>query len=195
MVSPSDVIDFWLDEVGPKGWYNASSKLDDAIRTRFLETWQTAQEEGGLGSWLINPDGCLAFIILTDQFPRNMFRGTDKSFATDRHARAVAKMAISRDWDLQIPEPQRQFFYTPLEHSESQCDQNRAVRLIKTRLPETQSALLHATAHREVIRLFGRFPYRNNALGRTTTKAEQDWLSGGAYGSVVRNLQGAMAAQ
>lgn len=188
MVRPEDVLTFWIDEVGEKGWYDSSPELDAEIRHRFEETWQSAMD-GNLGLWLTFPSGALAYIILTDQFPRNMFRNSAKAFASDRHARAVAKSAIGKNWDLRIDPPARQFFYLPLEHSENQYDQNRAVRLISTRLAGSDSGLLHARAHREIIRQFGRFPFRNDALGRQTTPAEAAWLDDGAYGAVVRSLQ------
>lgn len=194
MVGPRDVIRFWIDEVGPKGWYEATDALDAEIRRRFEAIWQQAASDEGLEGWLTNAEGCLAYIILTDQFPRNMFRGADKAFSTDPLARAAAKKAIARDWDLQIAGQARQFFYLPLEHSESQCDQDRAVRLFKTRMPESESGLLHARAHREIIRRFGRFPFRNAALGRRSTKAEESFLASGAYGAIVRALQGNMAS-
>ena len=110
-------------------------------------------------------------------------------------ARAAAKVAISRGWDLKIDEPARQFFYMPLVHSECLSDQDRAVRLIMTRMPETgQSNLLHAKAHREVVRKFGRFPNRNEALARETPAAEAAFLKEGGYGATVEALKSAVAA-
>ena len=139
--------------------------------------------------WLTYPSGTLAYIILTDQFPRNMHRNSGEAFATDGIARAAAKMAIDRNWDLRIDEPARQFFYLPLMHSECLADQERCVRLMMTRMPETgASNLVHARAHREVIRRFGRFPYRNEALARQTHGAEAAFLAAGGYGAMVREL-------
>lgn len=189
MVNPNEVLDFWLDEVGPKGWYRQSASLDDKIRARFEPSWQTARQ-GTCGLWLTYPAGTLAYIILMDQFPRNMFRGHADSFATDRHAVAAAKAAIGRKWDMAIDEPARQFFYLPLMHSENLCDQERCIRLICERMPETgDNTLLHARAHREVIRQFGRFPYRNDALGRKSTLPEIAYLKAGAYAHTLRQLQ------
>jgi uncharacterized protein (DUF924 family) len=156
MANPDDILAFWLDEVGPKGWYEANPELDATIRDRFRDDWKRARE-GGMSLWLTYPSGTLAYIILTDQFPRNMFRGEGDAFATDDISRAAAKMAIDRNWDLRIDEPARQFFYLPLMHSECLSDQERCVRLLMTRMPETGEAnLVHARAHREVIRRFGR---------------------------------------
>jgi len=188
VLGPQDILSFWIDTVGEKGWYESSPDLDAQIQSKFEATWVDAMN-GSHGLWLTHPTGALAYIILTDQFSRNMFRDTPQAFASDINARAVAKAAISRDWDLKVDGPARQFFYMPLEHSENQCDQDRAVRLIATRMPEASTQLLHARAHREVIRKFGRFPFRNAALGRSTTPAEAKWLDAGAYGATVRLLQ------
>lgn len=194
MANPDEILAFWLDEVGPKGWYMGGEDLDQMIRDRFEETYNAACH-GALSLWLTYPSGTLAYIILTDQFPRNMFRGTPKSFATDKVARAAAKAAISKGWDLRIDEPARQFFYMPLVHSECLTDQDRAVRLIKTRMPETgEGNLLHAKAHREVIRRFGRFPNRNEAIGRETPAAEAVFLEQGGYGAMVEELKAREAA-
>ena len=189
MVRPEDVLSFWLDEVGPKGWYEVSETLDATIRERFEAAWRAACE-GKFSLWLTYPSGALAYIILTDQFPRNMFRGQAKAFKSDRAALCAAKSAIEKGWELRIDEPARQFFYLPLMHSESLCDQDRSVRLICNRMPEGgESNLLHARAHREVIRQFGRFPYRNEALCRVGTQVENAYIARGGYGSTVRALQ------
>ena len=189
MAAPEDVLKFWLDEVGPKGWYEQSEALDQKISQRFENAYIQACE-GRFGLWLTYPNGTLAYIILMDQFPRAMFRGSGKSFATDKYATAAAKAAIDRRWDMRIDEPARQFFYLPLMHSENLCDQDRCIRLICERMPKFgDENMLHARAHREVIRQFGRFPYRNAALKRGSTQAEIRYLKEGGYGSTVRCLQ------
>ena len=194
MANPEEVLAFWLDEIGPDGWYTGGEDLDKDITTRFLDTYERACQ-GALSLWLTYPSGTLAYIILTDQFPRNMFRGDAKSFAADGVALAAAKMAIKKGWDQRIDEPARQFFYLPLMHSECLVDQDRAVRLIMTRMPQEGAGnLIHAKAHREVIRKFGRFPYRNEALGRETPPAEVEYLEKGGYGATVRELQAEEAA-
>lgn len=186
---PEGVLTFWLDECTPEDWYKSDEGFDAAIRERFEKTWDAAMD-GRFSLWLTYPTGALAYIILTDQFSRNMFRGTGKAFKSDRIALAAAKMAIDRDWDLRIDEPARQFFYMPLMHSESLCDQERCIRLMAERMPqEGKNNLLHAKAHREVIRRFGRFPYRNEALERRSTTPEKDYVAAGGYGSTVRELQ------
>ncbi len=194
MIAPEDVLRFWLDEVGPKGWYAVSDELDSAIRDRFEVAWRNACE-GSCALWLTYPSGTLAYIILMDQFPRNMFRGQGQAFASDRPALAAAKAAVHRKWDLRIDEPARQFFYLPLMHSENLCDQEQCIRLICERMPETGADnLLHARAHREVIRKFGRFPYRNVALARATTAPEQAYVDNGGYAMTLRKLQQEAAA-
>ncbi|TDT77604.1 uncharacterized protein (DUF924 family) [Litoreibacter halocynthiae] len=191
MSTPEDVLAFWLDEQGEKGWYAGGEALDAEIRNRFEPLWQSAME-GGLSLWMTYPSGVLAYIILTDQFPRNMFRGSEKAFASDRLALSVAKTVISKNWDLKIDEPARQFFYLPLMHSESVTDQERCVRLFLTRMPKSgEGNLLHAKAHREVIRKFGRFPYRNDALHRRTTQIEDAYINDGGYGMTVEALKAA----
>jgi uncharacterized protein (DUF924 family) len=188
MVSPDEVLKFWLDDVGPDGWYKSSEELDRTIRDQFAGDWENARA-GACSLWLTYPTGTLAYIILTDQFPRNMFRTEAQSFATDIAALAAAKVAISRGWDLKIDEPARQFFYLPLMHSENLCDQDRCVRLICERMPEHGAGnLTHARAHREVIRRFGRFPHRNALLGRSSTAPERAFEENGGYGAVLREL-------
>lgn len=186
---PEDVLGFWLEEVGEEGWYAGGDALDAQVRDRFLPTWEAAME-GRLGLWLTSAPEALAYIVVLDQFPRNMFRGDSRSFASDRHARAAAKTAIARDWDLKVPEPERQFFYMPLEHSENLVDQDRCVRLMAARLPETRSEmLLHARAHREQIRQFGRFPMRNEVLRRQSTPEEAEFLAQGGYRALVERMR------
>jgi uncharacterized protein (DUF924 family) len=189
MTSSDDVLAFWLDEIGPEGWYAGGEALDQKIRDKFEPLYDRACA-GALSLWLTYPSGTLAYIILTDQFSRNMFRDTPKAFATDEIAKAAAVAAISKGWDMQIDEPARQFFYMPLMHSENLSDQDRAVRLFKTRMPETGVANLpHARAHREVIRRYGRFPTRNAALSRDNRSEEQSYLDEGGYGAIVRALK------
>ncbi len=189
MNGPEDVLAFWLDEIGPDGWYSGEAELDHEIRETFAELYDKARS-GALSLWLTYPSGTLAYIILTDQFTRNMFRGTADAFSMDGAAKAAAKAAIAKGWDKRIDEPARQFFYMPLMHSECLEDQDRAVRLFKTRMPDTgDQNLPHARAHREVIRRYGRFPTRNEALARDTSRDEQTYLDEGGYGAIVRQIQ------
>lgn len=195
MVGPEKVLEFWLDKIGPDGWYVADDAVDAQIRVQFMSTWEAARD-GGLSLWLTYPSGALAYLIVTDQFSRNMFRNNDgRAFSLDPIALAAAKSAICKGWDLKIDPPARQFFYLPLMHSENLADQERCVRLMVERMPQTGADnLLHAQAHREVIRQFGRFPYRNAALSRADTRSEVVYASEGGYGHTLRRLQSSQAA-
>ncbi len=172
MSNPERILEFWLDEVGPQGWYAGGADLDARVKDEFEQLWWDTYYSGN-GLWLTYPSGTLAYIILMDQMPRNMFRGTARAFASDKLALSAAKSAIRMNWDLKIDEPARQFFYLPLMHSESLTDQDRSVRMFKLRMPKTgENQLGYAIAHREEIRAFGRFPGRNPALGRKPTPSE-----------------------
>ena len=188
MSDPIELLDFWLGEVGPEGWFAGGEKLDGICRDRFEDLWRAARE-GGLDHWIDGTVGSLAFVILTDQLPRNMFRGGAESFATDPQALAAARRVLAEGWDLGAPEPERQFFYMPFEHSEDLADQATAVRLMQERLPSDPEMALHARAHQAVITRFGRFPGRNAALSRFSTPEEQDWLDAGGYAAEVRRLK------
>lgn len=187
MSDPVGVLEFWLDAIGPAGWYAGTPEIDAAC-AEFTDLWHAARD-GGLDHWVDGTVGALAFLILTDQLPRNIFRGQADSFATDPLALAAARKAVAAGWDMGAPEPDRQFFYMPFEHSEDMADQDRAVHLMEERLTSDPDMALHARAHREVIRRFGRFPTRNAALGRTSTAEETAFLAAGGYGAVVNDLR------
>ncbi|MGB7320536.1 MAG: DUF924 family protein [Albidovulum sp.] len=188
MATPDEIVKFWVHEVGVAGWYAVNAKVDQNICDRFGSDWEAARQ-GERGIWCTGPEGVLAFLILTDQFPRNMFRGDAQAFATDARARAAADEAIAHGWDVLIDEPERQFFYLPLMHSEDLADQDRCIALMESSLPESAAGnLSHAHAHREIIRRFGRFPYRNDALGRKTTDKEAAFMENGGYGAILREL-------
>ena len=189
MSSPVELLDFWLGDVGPDGWYAGTDEIDAACE-EFRDLWQAARD-GGLDHWVDGTVGTLAFLILTDQISRNINRGRAEAFATDAQALAAAKRAVAEGWDMGAPEPERQFFYMPYEHSENPADQDMAVTLIEKRLSSDPEMALHARAHRDIIVRFGRFPTRNAALGRETTAAEQAFLDAGGYGAVVNALRDA----
>jgi uncharacterized protein (DUF924 family) len=185
-----EVLTFW-EEAGPEAWYKQDEAFDRTIRERFGTLWDAAAT-GACDDWARGPRGALALIILLDQFPRNMFRESARAFATDARAVRIASLAVARDWDLRIDGPKRQFVYMPFMHSERLTDQDRSVRLMKARMEGTDN-LLHARVHREVIRRYGRFPYRNAALGRESTPEERRFLDGGGYRAIMNELQGAAA--
>ena len=180
-----EILEFWSG-VGAERWYVGSPEFDEDVRTRYEGLWADALAKK-FSSWQLSARSSLALIILLDQFPRNMFRGNEASFKSDRMALCVAKKAISQNFDLEIEGDMRQFFYLPFMHSESLMDQDAAVRAFVTRMPKPQQ-LLHARAHRQVIRDFGRFPYRNEAMGRTSTGKEVAYLDAGGYGFTVENI-------
>ena len=188
MVTANQVVEFWIDEVRSDEWYVGGVELDQKVTEGFEATWWDTLK-GGNALWLTYATGTLAYLILMDQMSRNMFRGTARAFGSDRQALAAAKSAIQNGWDLRIDEPARQFFYTPLMHSESLTDQDRAVRLIKTRMPNGQALQLpHARVHREIIRQFGRFPFRNAALDRKSTALEIAYEVAGGYRLTFKEL-------
>lgn len=180
-----EILDFWTD-VGMKGWYTESAEFDDKIRNRYKDSWSDALA-GKYSDWKLGAKSSLALIILMDQFPRNMFRGDASSFSSDRMALCVAKKAIQQNFDQKIDGEMRQFFYLPFMHSESMTDQDAAVRAFCTRMPKPNN-LLHARAHRQIIRDYGRFPYRNDAMGRESTGKEIAYLEAGGYRFTVENM-------
>lgn len=188
LATPKQIINFWINEVGPAGWYEAVEEVDQQIIGRFMPTYD-ACVDGRLDDWRNTAQGSLASLLLLDQFSRNMFRGNGKSFDADPIARRIARNAIAKDQDLQVKGREQQFFYLPFAHSEDLEDQDFGVNCVQTRQYMNKDDALHARAHREVIREFGRFPFRNQALNRETTPAEQEFLDAGGYGVIVRKLQ------
>lgn len=177
----NSIVEYWLYEVGPQNWYQGTAEIDKEIKSKFEPYFQQAANKE-LCAWMCTPESALALTLLLDQFPRFMYRGTEKAYRTDRMALAIAKRAIVMGHDLKTAEPQRQFFYVPLMHSESLMDQERCVRLMTLRMPRLgDEGLCHAKAHRDIIRQFGRFPYRNEVVARDTTEREKAFLVAGGY--------------
>ena len=175
-VQPGDLLDFWR-AAGPKQWFRKDEDFDSQFRARFLGAHEAARR-GELGGWTERADGTLALLILLDQFPRNAFRGTARMFESDAQARDIARDAVGKGFDQGVDEPLRNFFYLPLSHSEDLADQDLAVGLARSLGGE---ALRYAVMHRNIIEKFGRFPHRNEVLGRTTTPAEQLFLDAGGF--------------
>lgn len=193
MADPVDVLDFWLGEIGPQGWYAANDVLDALCRDRFLDVWQAALD-GGLEHWVDGTVGTLAYLVICDQLARNMHRGHANSFATDAQARKAARAALANGWDMNAPEPERQFFYMPLMHSEDLADQALCVQLFTDRMTEAGSdQVIHARAHQAVIARFGRFPFRNVALGRESSLEEVQFMAEGGYMAIVKMVKGSHA--
>jgi uncharacterized protein (DUF924 family) len=172
-----EIVSFWR-AAGPDRWFNKDASFDEEIRQRFLEAHEAAAARK-LTDWEQSTQGALALLILLDQFPRNMFRGDARAFATDPLARAVAAGAIVRGFDSQVPPEMRGFFYLPFQHSEDLSDQERSIAFYKA-IGDLEN-LKWAELHADIIRRFGRFPHRNAVLGRTTTPEEQTFLDGGGF--------------
>lgn len=173
---PQAVLAFWR-EAGPARWFRKDPAFDRDFRDRFLAAHDAAAR-GDLEAWAATPDGALALCILLDQFPRNAFRGTPRMFATDTHARAIARIAVDAGFDNAVDAQLRQFFYLPLMHSEELADQELCVELSRPLGTDSQR---YAVMHRDIIRRFGRFPHRNEVLRRESTPEELRFLAEGAF--------------
>ena len=176
----SRVVDFWCGQPDLDGafekrenWFKADPDLDARITDEFLPDHERAAA-GELDALKAMPEGCLALAILLDQFPRNMFRGTPRAFATDEAARAVCRHALAQGFDAKLHRVPRSFLYLPFEHSEELEGQELSVRLFDALGDEEW--LGYARAHRDIIARFGRFPHRNAVLGRESTPEEIAFL-------------------
>lgn len=173
--TPGDVLGFWFaPETKPK-WFNGGAAFDDEVRAVLAPALEAASR-GDLARWEGDADGALALVLLFDQVPRNIFRGTPRAFACDAEARRIARIVQERGWDLELPVERRVFLYLPFEHSEDLADQELSVRLFRERANEGEY-LKYAEAHLDVIRRYGRFPHRNAVLGRESTEAEKAYLA------------------
>ena len=177
MIRPIDVVGFWRD-AGPDKWFAKNAKFDERIALRF-EPSHFAAARGEHDAWMSSPEGCLALLLLLDQFPRNLFRDSAHAFATDGKALSIAKHAIGEGFDQSIEPVLRPFVYMPLMHSEVLADQEASVVLFEALGAKTN--LDFAVIHRDIIARFGRFPHRNAALGRATTPEEQAFLEEGGF--------------
>jgi uncharacterized protein (DUF924 family) len=175
--SAADVLAFWR-AAGAAKWFKKDAEFDAEIASRFQALWRDAAD-GALAGWEAAPEPALSLVLVLDQFPRNIFRGKADAFATDPLARGVAERAIARGFDRQVPESERLFFYLPFEHSESLADQERAIALVST-LGDAD-LVRWAELHADIIRRFGRFPHRNSAVGRASTREEQEFLDAGGF--------------
>jgi uncharacterized protein (DUF924 family) len=164
----ADVLKYWFG-LDPEKWWRGPKELDDDIRERFLQLWKEKRQLPP-ESFLTDPLTAIAGVVLFDQFPRNMFRDDAEQFATDPLALAIAKGAVDRDFDEQLDREERKFLYMPFQHSENLDDQNLGV-LLFTRLGDDEQ-LEYAKKHRDIIARFGRFPHRNNILGRPSRPDE-----------------------
>jgi uncharacterized protein (DUF924 family) len=183
-VGPEEILEFWFgreDEPGygefREAWFRKDPEFDRKIRDRFEDLYEAAAS-GELDDWKDEARSCLALVILLDQFPRNMYRGDPKSYATDRKAQESAGYAVDRALDRELPPFQRMFLYMPFMHSEDLELQRRSVELFRGLGGEGEAdPLYYAVQHMEIIERFGRFPHRNEILGRQTTPEEAEFLT------------------
>ncbi|MCF3640513.1 DUF924 domain-containing protein [Rhizobium sp. TRM95111] len=174
IVSPADVIGYWCETLDSKDWFRSSPEFDAHIRDRFAAT-HVALSRAVTAEWHATPEARLAAVIVLDQFPRNMYRASPLAFATDWMALREARLAIDLGADRAVGQDRRHFFYMPFEHAEDLAAQDEAVALFEAFGDETY--LDYALRHRDVIREFGRFPHRNDYLGRPSTPAEVAYLA------------------
>lgn len=175
MTTASEVVAFWRD-AGPQKWFNGGEDFDRECESRFFSAHMAAARRE-YEDWMEDAEGVLALLVLLDQIPRNIFRGSGHAFATDGLALHYARRAVEARLDIEVDPALRTFVYLPFEHSEDIADQHRAVELFKAMGNETY--LDYAVRHQVVIEQFGRFPHRNRALGRESTAEEQAWLDAG----------------
>jgi len=167
------VLAFWFDHLSPSQWFEADTMVDAACRARFKALYERLASRVP-SEWLDSADGCLAAIIVLDQFPRNMFRGHPRAFATDRAALAIAEQAIDIGFDSKLEPSRRSFLYMPFQHSEDPGVQARSVELF-TQLGIAET-LDFAKRHKAIIDRFGRFPHRNDIVDRASSDEERAYL-------------------
>jgi uncharacterized protein (DUF924 family) len=176
-VTPRDVIGFWLD-AGPEKWFSKDPQFDAELTRRFADAADRAAE-GAFDGWCETTEGTLALILLLDQFRRNIHRETPQAFSADPKALEIAKSALARRLDQDLPRDQRKWLYLPFEHAEDLATQEQSVALFEANGIEDD--LKWAVEHRDIIARFGRFPHRNAILGRTTTPEEEEFLASGGF--------------
>jgi len=169
-----EVLGFWFEQLAESNWFEKSDDLDALIRNRFLAVHELLMVDGGLG--VSTPRAMLAGVLVLDQFSRNMFRGDPRGFAADPVARRISRSAIEQGFDGAMTKEERLFLYLPFEHSEDAADQALALDLIKSLGRDDWTR--YAMAHKEIIDRFGRFPHRNEVLGRRSTAEEIEFLRG-----------------
>jgi len=176
MYDPSEILDFWYSEPMKSHWFNSTPEIDQLITDKYEFLWQYAAGDNLL-VWQDSPEGCLALCIVLDQFPLNMYRKQALAFSTEQHAVMVAKHAIIHDFDQQIAKDRLAFLYMPLMHSENLDDQDLCVeRFEAAGLDDNAKFARH---HQGIVKKFGRFPHRNEPLGRESSPEEIAYLNSG----------------
>ena len=169
-----ELIDFWFSDEVSQYWFKSTRAFDQQLADSYADTWQRAKQ-GELDDWQQTATGSLALIILFDQLPLNMFRGTAKSFSTEAQSRDVARDAIDKGFDTQLAANQKSFMYMPFMHSEDLEDQALAIQLFSQ--PGLENNYRYSKHHYGIVEQFGRFPHRNKILGRASSKAEIKYLN------------------
>ena len=173
----TDVIKYWFSEKSRQHWFSATPEIDNEIKQRYEKLWINAAS-GKLNDWQDSPQGCLALIIILDQFPLNMFRGKAKSFQTEELAVEVALKAIKKGYDEILNTDELLFLFMPLMHSENLEHQDIQVKLFEKYDFNDE----YSKHHRNIVKRFGRFPHRNDILGRKSSADEVEYLlSDGAF--------------
>jgi uncharacterized protein (DUF924 family) len=172
----AELLHFWFHKLRPREWFAPSPEVDGALRRRFAREWAMLRARPA-GTFLFDPQTALAAVLLFDQVPRNIHRGTPLVYATDPLARRIACAALERGWDAGLSAQQRQFLAMPLMHSEAIADQRRSLA-IYARLG-TRYGWPFARSHYRMIARFGRFPHRNALLGRKSSAAEEAAVAAG----------------
>lgn len=173
MVTPDDVLHFWYSDAARAKWFVKDEAFDAEIRRRFAVLYEHVRD-GAHADWKDSPRGLLALVIVLDQFPRNMFRGSAQAFASDDLALTLAELGIAKGFNVRLSPEERMFLYMPLQHAEKIDVQEQAVaRFAELALDDT---LDFAKQHRDIILRFGRFPHRNAVLGRESTAEETEFL-------------------
>ena len=171
-----DILNFWFVETPPAQWFRKSDVFDQQILDRFKVSYNLALE-GLSDSWQESPEGAVALCLLLDQFPRHMFRGTKEAYQADQQALLVAKRAISRGYDQMLDDVQKRFLYFPFTQSEDLNDQKKSVAYFETMKEVDPAAHMHAEKRLKVIEAYGRFPQRNQVLGRENSPEEDEYLA------------------
>jgi uncharacterized protein (DUF924 family) len=167
----SDVIKYWFSEKSRQYWFSSTPEIDNEIKQRYEQLWINAAS-GELNGWKDSPKGCLALIIVLDQFPLNIFRGKAKSFQTEELAVEVALKAIKKGYDEILNTDELLFLFMPLMHSENIEHQNIQVKLFEKYDFNDE----YSKHHRNIVKRFGRFPHRNDILGRKSSTDEVEYL-------------------
>ncbi|MDH5183582.1 MAG: DUF924 domain-containing protein [Gammaproteobacteria bacterium] len=172
-MTAKEILDFWFAPECKACWFNATSEMDEMIRRQFEATWQAARDNK-LQSWMDSANGCLALVIILDQFPLNMYRGKAESFLTEAAAREVSRHAIEQGFEQDMSDERKLFLFLPFMHSENIQDQDESLALFAK--ADMQDGLRFAKHHRDIVARFGRFPHRNNILGRENSAEEDAYM-------------------